>query len=81
MRVRTFAATALVAGALALGGSTTAFAADPDPTTGVAQNSPGVFSGNVVQFPVDVDANVCGNTIGLVGLLDPAFGTFCSNAG
>ncbi|MGW0883452.1 chaplin [Streptomyces sp. NPDC002671] len=80
MRVRTFAATALVAGVLALGGSTTAFAADPDPAVGVAQDSPGVFSGNVVQVPVDVDANVCGNSIDIVGLLDPAFGNFCSTA-
>ena len=47
---------------------------------GVATNSPGVLSGNVVQVPVNVDANACGNTINLVGLLDPAFGNVCTNA-
>ncbi|WP_129312423.1 chaplin [Streptomyces sp. L2] len=44
-----------------------------------AWHSPGILSGNVIQVPVDVDANVCGNTISVVGLLNPAFGNFCVN--
>ncbi|MER5543734.1 chaplin ChpH [Streptomyces sp. CG4] len=46
---------------------------------GAAVNSPGVVSGNVVQVPVHVPANVCGNTINVVGLLNPAFGNTCVN--
>lgn len=45
---------------------------------GIATKSPGVLSGNVVQIPVDIDANVCGNTINLVGLLNPAVGNECT---
>ncbi|WP_059009516.1 chaplin [Streptomyces specialis] len=39
-----------------------------------AVHSPGVVSGNNVQVPVDVPVNVTGNTINVVGLLNPAFG-------
>ncbi|WP_031086667.1 chaplin [Streptomyces sp. NRRL WC-3549] len=45
----------------------------------VAADSPGVLSGNVVQAPVDVPVNVCGNSIDVVGLLNPAFGNNCAN--
>ncbi|MFC9431076.1 chaplin [Streptomyces sp. NPDC056987] len=44
-----------------------------------AIGSPGVLSGNVVQVPVHVPINVCGNTIDVVGLLNPAFGNKCAN--
>ncbi|WWQ69057.1 chaplin [Streptomyces sp. Q6] len=47
--------------------------------TGVAAHSPGVLSGNVVQIPVDVPVNACGNSLNLVGLLNPAFGNTCVN--
>jgi hypothetical protein len=46
---------------------------------GAAVGSPGVLSGNVVQAPVHVPVNVCGNTIDVVGLLNPAFGNACVN--
>ncbi|MEW9520786.1 chaplin [Streptomyces tubercidicus] len=46
---------------------------------GVAQNSPGVLSGNLIQVPVDVPVNVCGNTVNIVALLNPAFGNTCAN--
>ncbi|MBO8185663.1 chaplin ChpH [Streptomyces spirodelae] len=46
---------------------------------GAAVHSPGVVSGNVVQAPVHVPVNVCGNTISVVGLLNPAFGNTCVN--
>ncbi|GGT23961.1 chaplin [Streptomyces purpureus] len=48
---------------------------------GVAENSPGVGSGNGVQLPVHVPVNVCGNTVNVVGLLNPAFGNTCANKG
>ncbi|GAA2568218.1 MULTISPECIES: chaplin ChpG [Streptomyces] len=44
-----------------------------------AAHSPGVLSGNVVQVPVHIPVNVCGNTIDIIGLLNPAFGNECEN--
>ncbi|MFF0012220.1 chaplin ChpH [Streptomyces sp. NPDC005374] len=46
---------------------------------GAAIGSPGVLSGNVVQVPVHVPVNVCGNTVSVIGLLNPAFGNTCIN--
>ncbi|MEU7277830.1 chaplin [Streptomyces sp. NPDC045431] len=46
---------------------------------GVTADSPGLVSGNSVQLPVDVPVNVCGNTINVVGLLNPAAGNTCAN--
>lgn len=80
MRMRGIATTALLAGSLALAGTTAAHAADPDPTTGVAVGSPGVASGNVIQVPIEIPVNLCGNTINVVGLLNPAFGNVCVNS-
>ncbi|MET4925230.1 chaplin [Streptomyces sp. PSRA5] len=45
-----------------------------------AVGSPGVLSGNVVQVPVHIPVNLCGNTVDVVGLLNPAFGNQCVNA-
>ena len=69
---------AVVAGAiLAMGMAAPAFA---DAGAGAtATNSPGVLSGNVVQVPIHVPINVCGNTVNLIGLLNPAFGNTCVN--
>ncbi|KJK54716.1 chaplin, partial [Saccharothrix sp. ST-888] len=39
---------------------------------GTATNSPGVLSGNLVQIPVHVPVNVCGNTVNVIGLMNPA---------
>ncbi|WP_051971253.1 chaplin [Kitasatospora azatica] len=46
---------------------------------GAALNSPGVLSGNQVQVPVHIPVNLCGNTISVIGLLNPAFGNECEN--
>jgi hypothetical protein len=46
---------------------------------GAAVHSQGVASGNVVQVPVHVPVNVCGNTVSVIGLLNPAFGNTCIN--
>ncbi|MET8811486.1 chaplin [Streptomyces sp. NPDC004549] len=78
--MRSIATTALLAGSLALAGTTAAHAADPDPVTGTAVGSPGVASGNVIQVPVEIPVNLCGNTIDIVGLLNPAFGNACVNS-
>ncbi|MFJ5773461.1 chaplin [Streptomyces sp. NPDC093094] len=69
---------AVVAGViLALGGAAPAFA-DAD-AAGAAVGSPGVLSGNVVQVPINIPINVCGNSINVVALLNPAFGNVCLN--
>lgn len=46
---------------------------------GTATGSPGLLSGNVVQAPVDIPVNVCGNTANIIGVLDPAAGNTCVN--
>ncbi|GAB2948066.1 LAXTG-anchored chaplin ChpC [Streptomyces pseudoechinosporeus] len=48
---------------------------------GSASDSSGVLSGNSVQAPVNVPVNVCGNTVNVVGLLNPAVGNSCANEG
>ncbi|MBV6696303.1 chaplin [Kitasatospora aureofaciens] len=48
---------------------------------GVAAGSPGVISGNQVQIPVHIPVNLCGNSVDVVGLLNPAFGNHCANLG
>ncbi|MDT0611318.1 chaplin [Streptomyces lancefieldiae] len=48
---------------------------------GSSSDSPGVLSGNTVQAPVHVPVNICGNTVDVVGILNPAMGTACVNQG
>lgn len=81
MRIRVLAATGALATALVLGGSTAAFAGDGGGAEahGAAIGSPGLLSGNVVQFPIDIPINVCGNTFGPAALLSPATGNICVN--
>ncbi|MFI9328150.1 chaplin [Kitasatospora sp. NPDC052868] len=66
----------LVAGA----GAAAAHHAHGASAEGVAANSPGVASGNQVQVPVHVPVNLCGNSVNVIGLLNPAFGNSCANA-
>lgn len=46
---------------------------------GAATNSPGVLSGNNVQVPVHAPVNVCGNSVGVLGLLNSAYDNDCGN--
>jgi hypothetical protein len=46
---------------------------------GSASHSPGLLSGNVIQVPIHVPVNVCGNSVNLLALLNPAFGNKCIN--
>ncbi len=36
--------------------------------------SPGLISGNAIQVPLNVPINLVGNTIDVIGILNPAFG-------
>ncbi|KAA6222661.1 chaplin [Streptomyces albofaciens JCM 4342] len=47
---------------------------------GHAVNSPGVLSGNLLQVPVHVPVNVTGNTVTVIGALNPAFGNRSHNS-
>ncbi len=48
---------------------------------GASAHSPGLISGNTVHLPVHVPVNACGNTVNVVGLLNPAVGNSCANEG
>ncbi|WP_285572570.1 MULTISPECIES: chaplin [unclassified Streptomyces] len=67
---------AAAGGVLALSGG---YAHADAGASGGASNSPGVLSGNSVQIPVEVPVNVCGNSVSVVGLLNPAAGNACGN--
>ncbi|MGW5734247.1 MULTISPECIES: chaplin ChpH [Streptomyces] len=75
--IKKVVAAAAATGGLVLAGAGIA-AADAG-AQGAAVNSPGVLSGNVVQAPIHVPVNVCGNTVSVIGLLNPAFGNTCAN--
>jgi hypothetical protein len=75
--IKKVVAAAAATGGLVLAGAGVA-AADAG-AQGAAVHSPGVLSGNVVQVPVHVPVNACGNTVSVIGLLNPAFGNTCIN--
>ncbi|MFC8349314.1 MULTISPECIES: chaplin ChpH [unclassified Streptomyces] len=75
--IKKVVAAAAATGGLVLAGAGLA-AADAG-AQGAAVHSPGVLSGNVVQVPVHIPVNVCGNTVSVIGLLNPAFGNTCIN--
>ena len=75
--IKKIVAAVAATGGLVLAGAGVA-AADAG-AQGAAVKSPGVLSGNVVQAPIHVPVNVCGNTVSVIGLLNPAFGNTCTN--
>ncbi|MEU6862701.1 chaplin [Streptomyces sp. NPDC046876] len=68
----------LTAGVLMAAGAASPAMADAN-AEGQAIGSPGVISGNLVQVPIHVPINLCGNTVNIVALLNPAFGNVCIN--
>lgn len=75
--IKKVVAAAAATGGLMLAGAGVA-AADSG-AQGAALQSPGVLSGNVVQAPIHIPVNACGNTVNFIGLLNPAFGNTCVN--
>ncbi|MET7546459.1 MULTISPECIES: chaplin [unclassified Streptomyces] len=67
---------AAAGGVLALSGG---YAHADAGATGDASNSPGVLSGNSIEIPVHVPVNACGNSVSVVGLLNPAAGNACGS--
>lgn len=72
--MRTAVSVAALLAALLLGTAGTA-AADST-AIGTVYGSPGVLSGNLVQAPVSAPVVVYGNTVGVVGVLNPVFGGY-----
>ncbi|MFD3483702.1 chaplin [Streptomyces sp. NPDC058665] len=72
-------AATLVAGVLLAVGAAGPAVADSG-AQGAALNSPGFLSGNVVQIPVHVPINACGNSLNAFALLNPTAGNTCVNA-
>lgn len=67
---------AAATGVLAISGG---YAQADSGARGGASDSPGVASGNSIQLPIDVPLNVCGNSVNVVGVLNPAAGNNCVN--
>jgi hypothetical protein len=82
-RIAKAAAITAIAGAAVLGTAGGALANDGHrhgaSAEAVAVGSPGVLSGNVIQVPIHIPINVCGNSIGVVALLNGAVGNTCIN--
>ncbi|MFJ9640372.1 chaplin [Streptomyces sp. NPDC101178] len=77
---KTAAVTMIAGGLIAAGaGAASATGHSGAGAHGVAVGSPGVASGNVAQVPVHVPVNVVGNTVNVIGLLNPAFGNLGLN--
>jgi hypothetical protein len=74
--MKKFAAVAAVTGVLVLGGAGVA-AADQEPNAATGSSNGSVLSGNNVQAPVNVPVNACGNTVSVLGSLNPAGGNSC----
>ncbi|GGU51389.1 hypothetical protein GCM10010211_15070 [Streptomyces albospinus] len=73
---KVIAASVATGGLLLAGAGTSVADAGAD---GAAVGSPGVLSGNQIQVPLHVPINACGNTVNVIGALNPAFGNRCAN--
>ncbi|MFG2330290.1 chaplin [Streptomyces sp. NPDC048604] len=72
------AATVVAGLVMALGAASPAIA--DAGAIGAAVGSPGVLSGNVVQVPIHAQINACGNSVNVIGLVNPTVGNVCVNA-
>jgi hypothetical protein len=73
------AVTMLAGGLVAAGAGMASATTGGAHACGDAQGSPGVVSGNVVQAPVHIPVNVSGNSVSVIGVLNPAFGNTATN--
>ncbi|MFI9176183.1 chaplin ChpE [Streptomyces lincolnensis] len=73
------AAVTMVAGGLVAAGAGMASATGGAGADGSAVGSPGVASGNLVQAPVHIPVNAVGNSVNVIGVLNPAFGNLGIN--
>ena len=75
--IKKIVAAAAATGGLVLAGAGLAVA--DSGAQGAAVHSPGVLSGNVVQIPIHIPINVCGNSINVIAALNPTGGNVCIN--
>ncbi|QOV39281.1 chaplin [Streptomyces ferrugineus] len=73
------AAVTMVAGGLLAAGAGMASATTGAHADGEAVGSPGIASGNLVQAPIHIPVNDSGNSVNVVGVLNPAFGNLAVN--
>lgn len=74
MRIRTALVPVAAAAAVMMG----AGAASADATAfGSSNNSPGLLSGNTIEAPINIPINLCGDSIDVIGLLNPTVGDTC----
>ncbi|MFJ1970411.1 chaplin ChpE [Streptomyces sp. NPDC087903] len=78
-KLKKVAAVTMVAGGLIAAGAGMASATDGAVAHGAAVGSPGVASGNLVQAPVHIPVNAVGNSVNVIGALNPAFGNLGLN--
>jgi hypothetical protein len=70
----------MTTGGLLIGGLGMGVAQADTAATGGTADSPGILSGNLIQIPVSIPINICGNSISVVGILDSASGNGCANS-
>ncbi|MGW3625776.1 chaplin [Streptomyces sp. NPDC000880] len=73
------AALVLATAGLAAGSAAGSAFADAG-ASGVAQNSPGALSGNLAEVPLHLPVNLSGNSVNVIGALNPAFGNIAENS-
>ncbi|MGV9316211.1 chaplin [Streptomyces sp. NPDC003691] len=73
------AALTMITGTLVAAGAGIASATPGAHAGGTAVNSPGVGSGNLVQVPVHIPVNATGNSVNVIGVLNPVFGNHSHN--
>ncbi|WP_316519985.1 chaplin [Kitasatospora brasiliensis] len=78
MRIRTTLAATALAAVTVLAGAGTASAGNAV-AEGVDAGNPGVLSGNQFQIPINLELNLCGDSVDIIGLANPAFGNICVN--
>lgn len=71
-------AAAVVVGSSAIMAVSAGVAAADAGAHGAAAHSPGVISGNVLQVPINIPIQLCGNTVDIIALLNPGFGNTCA---
>ncbi|MDF6041485.1 chaplin [Streptomyces sp. JH14] len=73
--IKKIVAAAAVTSGLVLAGAGMAVADSGAQTASISNH--GLLTGNVIQAPVHAPVNLCGNTISVIGLLNPTFGNAC----
>ncbi|MBV9025308.1 MAG: chaplin [Streptomycetaceae bacterium] len=77
--MRSLIIAAAAAGLVAVGAGTASAQNDPS-AVGTATGSPGILSGDNIQVVPNIPLNLCGNSVNVLALLNPAGGSTCTNS-